>query len=247
VNPITIFTCPWSFAFIDPSSFWLLGLILVAGILAALLPRLRFGTKPGAQERRPGSVPSDSSITQRFIAAIPRMRRELNLEVATSRQIEILELSDSKSFLGLPLGTNSARIQVPVTYRYHIRLHDPWQLIVQRQTLVVHAPEILCSLPPSIHTEGLQTSTRRGWARLSAGPLAQRLLAGLTSKLSERAQAPERLVLVREVARESVRQFVRRWMAADPQLESVTSIHVQFPDEQRLLHRPALRLLDEVF
>ena len=76
---------------------------------------------------------SREHITETFISALPTLTRELNLEVATSRQTETFERTESKSLLWgwLDLGTNVASLRVPVTYRYHLRLSDSWKLDVQ--------------------------------------------------------------------------------------------------------------------
>ncbi|MDB6032647.1 MAG: hypothetical protein JWM16_2985, partial [Verrucomicrobiales bacterium] len=94
-------------------------------------------------------VPSDQlftqeHITQTFISAIPTLTQELNLEVATAQQVETFERIDEKRvFWGwMNLGTNTARIRVPVTYRFHIRLYETWRLEVNGSALVVHAPAI---------------------------------------------------------------------------------------------------------
>jgi hypothetical protein len=82
----------------------------------------RFHSKPSPT---PETDPfSDQFITHTFISALPALTPELNLEIARSWQMETLERSETKSLLGLKLGTNTAQIRVPVTYRYHLRLQD---------------------------------------------------------------------------------------------------------------------------
>ena len=95
---------------------------------------------------------SAQRITQTFVAALPSLTRELNLEVATSRQVEFFERRDQKSTLWglLDLGTNTAQIRVPVTYRYHLRLAEPWRLEAKNGHLIVHAPAVRPSLPPAL-------------------------------------------------------------------------------------------------
>ena len=60
---------------------------------------------------------SQEHITETFISALPTLTRELNLEVATSRQTETFERTESKTLLWgwLDLGTNVASLRVPVT------------------------------------------------------------------------------------------------------------------------------------
>ena len=58
------------------------------------------------------------------MSALPTITRQLNLEVATTHQVEVFERIDTKRLLWgwIDLGTNVALLRVPVTYRYHIKL-----------------------------------------------------------------------------------------------------------------------------
>ena len=126
-------------------------------VIAAAITWLWYRRQPDPDRKFSLSHPpcdgrfTQQNITHTFISAIPTMTSEMNLEVATTRQTEVLERQDDQRFLGINLGTNSARIQVPVTYRYHIRLYDPWHLEIAGDTLMVRAPTIQSNLPPAIH------------------------------------------------------------------------------------------------
>ena len=54
----------------------------------------------------------------------------MNLELATCQQTETFTQPDERSLLWswLNLGTNTAQVSVPVTYRYHVHLRDFWKL-----------------------------------------------------------------------------------------------------------------------
>jgi hypothetical protein len=120
---------------------------------------------------------------------------------AGSKQTEVLERSDARRFLGIDLGINHARMTVLVTYRYHIRLYDTWKLRIGGGTLIVSAPEIRCGLPPAIHTDEIQETTARGWARGSPVELLEALRRDLTPVLSQYANDHRRLELVRDTCR----------------------------------------------
>ena len=71
---------------------------LLASAMAALAYLLK---KPKANPPEP-SVParlSSRQLTQSFTAAIPTLTRQLNLEVATTTQTEVLERLDTRSLL----------------------------------------------------------------------------------------------------------------------------------------------------
>ena len=187
---------------------------------------------------------SEQLITHTFISALPSLTRELNLEIARSWQVEIVERSETKRLLGLNLGTNTAQIRMPVTYRYHLRLDDPWNLKTKGKAVFVQAPEIRPSQPPSIHTDEMHIESKRGWGRVSPAELVDQLHHDLTPTLCQYAQDPRRLAFVRETARESVAEFVRLWLARENRWHrgKFTSIHVQFRDEKTLPAAPTLEL-----
>jgi hypothetical protein len=187
---------------------------------------------------------SEQLITHTFISALPSLTRELNLEIAQSWQMEIVERSEAKRFLGLNLGTNSAQIRMPVTYRYHLRLQDSWCLKIRGKAVFVQTPEIQPSQPPAIHTDEMHIESKRGWCRVPPDGLVNQLHHDLTPTLCQYAKDPRRLAFVRETARESVAEFVRLWLARENRWNQgkFTSIHVQFQDEKTLPAAPTLQL-----
>src|SRR5262245_32434074 len=104
-------------------------------------------------------------ITTTFVAALPRLEPGgTRLELASFEATETLTRSDARSvfFDLVPLGTNVTEIRVPATYRYHLRLDDPWRLEVRGQVCLVRAPRIRPTLPPAIHTERMEKRSERG-------------------------------------------------------------------------------------
>jgi hypothetical protein len=190
---------------------------------------------------------TNENITASFIAAIPAISRELNLEVATATQTETFTRSSSKTALWgwIDLGTNVAQVRVPVTYRFHLRLRDPWKLEVHGNTVLVHAPAILPSLPPAIHTDRMERLSVRGWGRGSSQELLTQLERQLTPLLSQYAAEPKQLNHVREACRLSVAEFVRLWLECEGQWHpgGFHTIHVRFGDEVALPPDPTLKLI----
>ncbi len=176
---------------------------------------------------------SAQHITRTFVAALPNLTRELNLEVATARQVEFFERTDHRSILGVSLGTNVARLRLPVTYRYHLRLADPWRLEVQGQHLIVHAPPLRPSLPPAVHTDDLEAQVERGWCRSAPEALLRELHREVTPLISEWAGNEQHLGRVRETARLQVAEFVRRWLEGETRWgpRSFTALSVRLGGE----------------
>ncbi len=123
------------------------------------------------------------------------------------------------------------QVQVPVTYRYHLRLREPWHLELRQGCLVVNAPVITPSLPPAIHTDRLTTLSVRGWARGSTGTLLTELQQTLTPTLNRFAGDARHLELVRPQCRASVAEFIRLWLEREGQAARITNITVKFADE----------------
>ena len=97
------------------------------------------------RQRQPKTAPpaprsfNTENLTERFTTAIPELTAELNLELATATFNETFtRQSERVTCWGwLDLGTSVAQVQVPVTYRYHLRLRDQWHLELSQGRLLV--------------------------------------------------------------------------------------------------------------
>ncbi|MDB6024474.1 MAG: hypothetical protein JWM68_697 [Verrucomicrobiales bacterium] len=216
--------------------------------IIGLVAWLSRGAPDAATLRQLASDPrfSAQQITETFISAIPTLTQEMNLEVASSKQTEVFERTDARCFIGIDLGTNTVQLKVPTTYRFFICLYDPWKLHVNGNSIVVSAPPIRCSKPPAIHTDEIQESISRGWARSSPQPMLEKMRHDLTPRLCEFAEDPRRMDLVREKCRQSVAEFVKRWLEGESRWQKgkFTSIRVHFVNEPVVAAKPTIQLLD---
>jgi hypothetical protein len=177
------------------------------------------------------------TITHTFIAAIPEMASTGmgNLELATSEATETFSRTDKRTVAWnwLNLGTTVSEIKVPVTYRYHLRLSDPWQLNVSGQTCIVVAPEIRPSLPPAIHTDKMEKKSERGWARFNEREQMEELERSITPELVRMAGDSRHMNLVREQCRKTVAEFVKNWLLREDHWRNdrFHAIKVIFADE----------------
>jgi hypothetical protein len=199
------------------------------------------------------------NITQTFRESIPQITSTQGdiLELAVYRCDESFKRSDEKwaGWGWVYLGTTVAEIRVPVSFRYHLRLSDPWRLATRDRTCIVLAPRIRPSLPPAIHTAEMERRAESGWARFDKDEQLDALERSMTPTLEQRAGDSAHLQLVREACRHSVAEFVRKWLLREGQWRNdrFTSIVVLFPDEAavssdedllHLRHEPTLRLKD---
>ncbi|KAF0181693.1 MAG: hypothetical protein FD161_366 [Limisphaerales bacterium] len=188
------------------------------------------------------------TITETFLSALPTLARTPGgaLELATATATETLARADEKTIAWdmIYLGKTVSEISVPVTYRYHLVLRDPWKLEVSGNTCIVHAPAIRPSLPPAIHTDQMRKHSEAGWARFDAREQMAELERSLTPRLTRNAGDPRRLALVREECRKTVAEFVRDWLLRENhwRKDRFTAIQVVFVDEPQEKSPPPVTL-----
>lgn len=156
------------------------------------------------------------TITERFIASLPEIDASGmgRLELATFDAVETFQRTDERRVLWeqVPLGTTVAEIRVPVTYRYHVRLEDPWRLEVEDGVCRVWAPRVYPSQPPAIHTDRLERRVDEGWLRFDGDEQLDALQATITPTLASMARHPTKIAAVRDSSRATVARFVRAFL-----------------------------------
>lgn len=176
-------------------------------------------------------------ITETFTAALPKLDRTPGgqLELANATATETLTRADERTVAWdlIYLGKTVSEISVPVTYRYHLVLRDPWKLDVSGNTCVVRAPAIRPTLPPAIHTDKMQKRSESGWARFDAREQMTELEKSLTPRLARHASDPSHIALVREECRKTVAEFVRDWLLKEDhwRQDRFSTIKIIFADE----------------
>ncbi|MBL9132733.1 MAG: hypothetical protein JNG86_16115 [Verrucomicrobiaceae bacterium] len=156
------------------------------------------------------------------------------LEIATMETVETVTKSDTKTLFDdiIYLGTTESEIRVPAVYRFHIKLSDPWRLEVHDGRCIVIAPPVRPTLPPAIRTDGMEKKTEAGWLRFNATDNLTQLEKNLTPTLEKRAGGHILIPGVRDSSRQSVAQFVRKWILKEhPGGAAIKDIVVIFPDE----------------
>jgi hypothetical protein len=155
------------------------------------------------------------------------------LEVSTITTEERFDSSTSHTVLGVSVGTTVAQIRVPAVYRYHIPLAKDWTFRQTGSALVVIAPQVQPSLPVAIDTAKLQSFTLGIWSPLAGGPVTASLQKSITATLAAKAPTADLIKLQREAARQTVTDFVQKWVVQQPQWQGTKSptILVFFQDE----------------
>ncbi len=245
-----------------PLVFVVLGLLALFAFLASLWVMKRTYDQTLAQGGKAGEYAAQKAeaiaekflsgnITRTFVAAIPEISAAGagNLELATSGQTEVFRAEDEKSVFWdkVYLGKTVSEIRVPVTYRYHLRLSDPWRLDVSGQTCIVVAPVIRPSLPPAIHTDKMEKKSDAGWGRFNAREQMTDLEKSITPTLTGYAADEKHLAFVREQCRKTVAEFVKTWLLKEDHWRSdrFHAIKVIFADETNAVPEqvvPAIQL-----
>ncbi|MCW0220982.1 MAG: hypothetical protein OJI67_21825 [Prosthecobacter sp.] len=220
------------------SGCWrLLGIFLALGLILGGFMAWKFMdvTKAAMAWITENAVTQDINETFRqSVTQIVSTKGDI-LEVATMETDETITKYDMKSIFNqtVYLGTTISEIRTPVVYRYHIKLSDGWQLRVDGNQCIVHAPALRPSQPPAIRTEGMQKKSEAGWLRFNAAESLAELEKNLTPTLEKRAGNRSHLNLIRESARKSVAEFVKKWLLTQERnsMGEIDSITVIFPDE----------------
>jgi hypothetical protein len=180
----------------------------------------------------PVSTRIDSSVIAPEVPVIIRTEGGL-LEVAVVRAQERFTRVDAKEIWGIPLGTTVSHIQAPVYYRYHIQLAKEWRVVIRGKTCIVQAPPILPSLPVAFDTSAMQKYSQNGWARFNKDENLDALERSITPELEKRARSDAYRQLVTAPARQTVTEFVTKWLLKEQTWGSSPEykVVVTFPGE----------------
>lgn len=167
------------------------------------------------------------------------------LEVSTVTAEERFDSTTSHTILGVPVGKTVAQIRVPVVYRYHIPLAKDWTFRSTGNTLVAVAPPVRPSLPVAINTTKLESFSGGVWSPLTGSAAVASLQKSITATLATKASSPDLLKLQREAARQTVTEFVQKWVVQQPSWRETKApiVFVFFEDEP--LGQRAAPLLSE--
>jgi hypothetical protein len=177
--------------------------------------------------------PPGKTITSFSASAVVMRTPGGLLEVSTISAEERFDSTTSHTVLGVPVGKTVAQVRVPAVYRYHIPLAKDWNLSSTGNTLVVIAPPVRPSLPVAIDTAKLESFSAGIWSPLTGAAAVASLQKSITSTLSAKAATPDLIKLQREAARQTVTEFVQKWVVQQPKWQGaqVPTVFVFFEDE----------------
>ena len=155
------------------------------------------------------------------------------LEVSTIHATEQFERSTNERLLGLPIGKTVTRIRVPAVYRYHVDLGSDWRVLLKDRTFTVISPPVVPSLPVAIDTTQLQAEASGRWSFVTGAQRIANLQESITGALANKASSPVYVELQREVARQTLKEFVAQWLITQERWKGSAAypIHVHFANE----------------
>ncbi len=157
------------------------------------------------------------------------------LEVSTMRASEHFDQKIEYSLLGVSIGETVPHILVPAVYRYHIELAPEWPVRRVGQVFTVGAPAVKPSLPVAVDLGQMQKDVGGSWVLVAfnADEDLDTLERQITAKLAEKAGSAAYIQLQREYARQTVEEFVRKWLLTQTQWNDASklTVRVSFADE----------------
>ena len=155
------------------------------------------------------------------------------LQVSTIRSPETFQATTDHKFLGIDLGRTTTQIRVPATFDYHIELAPEWRVSVRGDGVLVIAPPIRPTLPVAIDTARLEKFSSGTWSLFTGPGELEALERSITQTLAIKAGTPSYLAFQREAARQTVQEFVAKWLLTQERFRTLPkrSIRVFFADE----------------
>ena len=172
----------------------------------------------------------EGTIRQAFFSHAAEISGTTRLQVATLKQNETFQREEAGSAAwGLvPVPKVVVQAQAPVEYSYYLDFAAPWEFRQQDKTITVLAPPLQPNTP-ALDVSALTFYTLEGSIWRDEGAVRDRLRESLTGSLQKRAR--NSTVLVREVARRQVAEFVERWLAEKFGDARDYRVEVIFPEE----------------
>ena len=155
------------------------------------------------------------------------------LEVSTVAAEERFDSTTTHTVLGVDVGKTVAQVRVPALYRYHIALAKDWNIRISGNAVIVIAPPVSPSLPVAIDTAKLESFSSGLWSAMTGNAAVAELQKSITSTLAAKAAKPDMITLQRESARQTVSEFVQKWVVQQPKWQGAKAptVLVFFADE----------------
>ena len=173
----------------------------------------------------------EGTVTTSFVSYATEATGVNRLQVAELRQLELFEQTDEATVLWgqLHLPVLVVRARAPVDYTYFVDLDERWDFRLDEDRIRVLAPDIEFNRP-SVDVSELEYEVAEDSLLRDEDEALDRLRSGLTEMSQRRAR--EHVTLIRELARQEVREFVSGWLAASFVDGDGFTVEVAFASEE---------------
>lgn len=136
------------------------------------------------------------------------------LEVSRITATEQFDKKFIYTLVGLQVGETVAHIRVPATYRYHIELAPEWEVYRNGDVFKVITPPVKPSLPVAVNLARMEKDVGGTWYLVPFNEQQDldALEREITGVLAERAGSDAYLRLQQDAARDTVTEFVQKWL-----------------------------------
>ncbi len=199
----------------------------IGGVLALNNLPLTSADGPAKLLDKVRSVASDDVIVLRTPGGL--------LEVSRIQATESIDARYAHELFGVEIGELTPRIRVPATYRYTIELEPEWRVMRSDGVFTVVVPKVKPSLPVAVDFAGIERDVAGTWVLLPFKRKADLAILekSITTRLARKAAMRDYIDRQRPHARETIREFVRKWMGEQTRYRDARreDIRVLFADE----------------
>jgi hypothetical protein len=157
------------------------------------------------------------------------------LEVSSIHATEVFDATVKHTVLGVDIGETMPRIRLPAVYRYHVELTPEWRVVRADGVFTIVAPRIRPTLPVAVDLAGIEKDVAGTWMLVpfTGTKDLDRLERSITDRLAQKARSRDYIDRQRDDARETVREFARKWLVEQTRWKSAKyeDVRVLFEDE----------------
>lgn len=182
---------------------------------------------------------SSGKVEEEFHSYISKLEGTNRLQVASIKSVDNFSKKDTKSILWdlISLPEVIVEIKAPVEYTYFIDLNRKWEFHWEEEdsTIKIIAPKIQAGTP-AVNVSKMEFSEKKGSILRDVNEVKNQLKNELTEKLEY--VATNKIILIKEIAREETEIFLRNWFLNYYFKESEykpKKINIYFEDESLLL------------
>jgi hypothetical protein len=199
---------PWAF----PVMWMVIVLILVCGAIYVFKTTLAV---PGQVAEKLADVAAAfkrGTITTSFSSYATSIGGSQYFQFAHLTENVVITQKDEKSYAWgyIPLPDVVVEANAPVTFTYYLNFNDRWDFVLQKNSILVIAPDIKYN-KPSVDVSRITYTVKKDSLFRNTEEAKENLRSSITSVCYQKAK--ENVESVRETGRKQTELFVQNWLA----------------------------------